>query len=64
MGGLIDALARLLTDDDLALRLADNAAATGQDWRSTPEEYADRVRGVVETALRPQPPMPQMLANV
>ena len=45
---LADALVRLLSDRPLAERLAEGARASAEPWLQTPEEYADRVRRLVE----------------
>jgi len=42
---------RVLTEDRLAVRLGDGAAAAAGRWVSTPEEYAGRVLAVVEAVL-------------
>jgi glycosyltransferase involved in cell wall biosynthesis len=44
---LADALVRVLSDRQLAERLADGAAAAAEPWLQTPEEYARRVRELV-----------------
>ncbi len=46
--GLADAIVRVLTDRELAERLAAGARETSGEWRVTPEEYAARVRALVE----------------
>ena len=48
---LAGALARILTDDELAGRLGDGAGADAARWVSTPEEYAANVRAVVDAVL-------------
>jgi glycosyltransferase involved in cell wall biosynthesis len=45
---LADALVRMLTDRELARRLADAAHASADLWTSSPEEFASRVRALVE----------------
>ena len=45
---LADALVRLLTDGELAQRLADAAHVSAGLWTSSPEEFASRVRALVE----------------
>jgi glycosyltransferase involved in cell wall biosynthesis len=45
---LADALVRLLSDRALAERLAEGARTSAEPWLQTPEEYADRVRRLVE----------------
>ncbi|HZT91792.1 MAG TPA: glycosyltransferase family 4 protein [Gaiellaceae bacterium] len=45
---LADALVRLLGDRAQLERLAANARAAGERWLTTPEEYAQRVRELVE----------------
>ena len=49
--GLAAALRRVLTDRALAERLGAAAARRFEDWRTTPEEYAGRVRELVDRAL-------------
>lgn len=51
--GLANALVRVLSDRALAERLGASAAERYGDWRSTPEEYAARLRTVIESALAP-----------
>jgi glycosyltransferase involved in cell wall biosynthesis len=48
---LAAAIARIATDLELARRLGEGASASAARWVSTPEEYAERVRGVVDAAL-------------
>ena len=50
-GGLADALVRVLTDRELAERLGAAARERYADWHTTPEEFARRIRLVVEAAL-------------
>jgi glycosyltransferase involved in cell wall biosynthesis len=45
---LADALVRVLGDRDLAQRLADGAQASAAFWTSSPDEFAARVRALVE----------------
>ncbi|MBV8479323.1 MAG: glycosyltransferase family 4 protein [Actinobacteria bacterium] len=45
---LADALIRVLTDGALAQTLADGARADAQRWLQTPEEFATRVRELVQ----------------
>lgn len=45
---LADALVRVLSDDSLARKLAADARPSVEPWLATPEEYAARVRGLVE----------------
>jgi glycosyltransferase involved in cell wall biosynthesis len=45
---LADALVRVLTDRPLAERLAEGARRSAEPWLQTPEEYAERVRLLVE----------------
>ena len=47
---LADALVRVLTDPGLAARLGEGAAAAAGAWLQTPEEYAERIRALVEAA--------------
>jgi len=47
-GALADALVRVLTDRGLAQRLAGSAHASADLWTSSPEEFASRVRALVE----------------
>ncbi len=48
---LAEALRRVLADRGLAERLGAAAASRFDDWRTTPEEFAARVRALVEAAL-------------
>jgi glycosyltransferase involved in cell wall biosynthesis len=48
---LAGAIERVLTDHDLAERLGDGAARSAAAWVSSPDEYADRVRALVDAAL-------------
>ena len=45
---LADALVRVLTDPGLAARLGEGAAAAAGAWLQTPEQYAERIRALVE----------------
>jgi glycosyltransferase involved in cell wall biosynthesis len=45
---LADALVRILTDRELAERLGRGAHASADFWTSSPEEFASRVRALVE----------------
>ncbi len=45
---LADALVRVLTDPELAARLGEGAAAAAGAWLQTPEQYAERIRALVE----------------
>ena len=45
---LAAALTRVITDDDLARRLGERAHAAAQKWLVSPEEYAARIRGLVD----------------
>jgi len=45
---LADALARVLTDRDLAARLAAAARPSGERWLTTPDEFADRLAELVQ----------------
>jgi glycosyltransferase involved in cell wall biosynthesis len=47
--GLADALVRVLSDRDLAERLAASARPSVERWLATPEEYAERLRALVAT---------------
>ena len=47
-GALAEALVRVLSDRSLAERLGEGAAAAAGPWLQTPEEYARRVRELVE----------------
>jgi glycosyltransferase involved in cell wall biosynthesis len=49
--GLADALVRVLSDRALAERLADGARRTADAWLATPEEYAQRVRELVDRVV-------------
>jgi glycosyltransferase involved in cell wall biosynthesis len=51
VAGLAAALIRILANRALAERLGETAALRFQDWASTPEEFAARVRAVVDAAL-------------
>jgi glycosyltransferase involved in cell wall biosynthesis len=44
---LADALVRVVTDRELAERLAANARASAEPWIATPDEYAERLSGLV-----------------
>ena len=48
---LAEAIERILTDHELAVRLGAAAAASSAAWVSSPDEYADRVRALVDAAL-------------
>jgi glycosyltransferase involved in cell wall biosynthesis len=48
---LADALARVLSDRELAERFGAQASSTVKPWLATPEEYARRVRELVEQVL-------------
>jgi glycosyltransferase involved in cell wall biosynthesis len=48
---LADALVWVLGDRGLAQRLGDAALTRYRDWHSTPDEYAARVRSLVDRAL-------------
>jgi glycosyltransferase involved in cell wall biosynthesis len=50
-GSLAAAIERILTDHALALRLGAGAAAGAAAWVTSPDEYADRVRALVDVAL-------------
>jgi len=45
---LADALIRILTDRELAERLGTGAAASAAMWTISPEEFASRLRSLVE----------------
>jgi len=45
---LADALVSMLTDRSLAERLASAAHASADFWTSSPEEFASRIRALVE----------------
>jgi len=49
---LADALVRVLDDRELAARLGEGAHASAAAWTATPEEFAGRVRKLVETVTR------------
>ena len=49
---LADALVRMLSDRDLAERLAEGARSAGARWLQTPEEFAGRMRELVEALRR------------
>jgi glycosyltransferase involved in cell wall biosynthesis len=46
--GLEEALVRVLTDRELAERLAGGAQEASQRWQATPEQYAENLAGLVE----------------
>jgi glycosyltransferase involved in cell wall biosynthesis len=48
---LADALERILTDRELAERLGRGAHESSGRWRSSPEQFAENMRAVVERAL-------------
>jgi len=48
---LADALVRLLTDRELAERMGAAAREGAGPWIATPEEFADRVRALVDTVI-------------
>jgi glycosyltransferase involved in cell wall biosynthesis len=48
---LADALVRLLSDRELAQAYGDVARTTGEEWGVTPDEYAAKVRALVDAAL-------------
>jgi glycosyltransferase involved in cell wall biosynthesis len=48
--GLARAIERVLSDAELAERLAEGARASAQEWARTPEDYAASVRELVERA--------------
>lgn len=50
-GALAHALARILTDPDLAARLGAGAHEASTAWAATPEEFAQRMRGLVDAVL-------------
>jgi glycosyltransferase involved in cell wall biosynthesis len=52
-GALADALVRVLSDRELAERLGTQAHGTVQPWLATPEEYARRVRELVDAVVAP-----------
>jgi glycosyltransferase involved in cell wall biosynthesis len=49
---LADALVRVLSDAELSQRLADGAHAAAPRWLQSPEEYARRMRELVDGLLR------------
>jgi glycosyltransferase involved in cell wall biosynthesis len=49
---LADALVRVLTDGELARRLAEGAQAAAPRWLQSPEEYARGMRALVDGLLR------------
>ena len=49
---LAEALVRILSDRALAERLADGARSAGQRWLQTPDEFAGRMRALVEDLRR------------
>jgi glycosyltransferase involved in cell wall biosynthesis len=52
---LADALVRLLTDRELAERLAAGAASSARDWTIAPDEFARRVGDLVGRITRSEP---------
>ena len=52
-GALAEALERVLTDRALAERLGAEARIRVEPWLATPEEYARRVRDLVQTVIAP-----------
>jgi glycosyltransferase involved in cell wall biosynthesis len=52
---LADALVRLLSDPAEAGRLAAAARPSVEPWLATPEEYARRVRSLVDGTIEPSP---------
>jgi glycosyltransferase involved in cell wall biosynthesis len=48
---LADAIVRVLTERELAERLAEHARGSAEPWVATPEEYAARIRAVVDGVL-------------
>ena len=54
-GALADALVRVLSDSELAARLGTEARSTVQPWLATPEEYARRVRELVDAVVAADP---------
>jgi glycosyltransferase involved in cell wall biosynthesis len=49
--GLAHAIERIVTDHELAVRLGAAAGQASARWVSTPEEYAGRVRAVVDATI-------------
>jgi glycogen(starch) synthase len=49
--GLSDALVRVLSDHNLAERLGAAAHARFPEWNQTPEQFAERLRALVDTVL-------------
>jgi glycosyltransferase involved in cell wall biosynthesis len=52
---LAEALVRLLSDRAEAERLASAARPSVEPWLATPEEYAQRVRALVDGTIKPSP---------
>jgi glycosyltransferase involved in cell wall biosynthesis len=50
---LADALVRVLSNRELAARFGEQARSTVQPWLATPEEYARRVRELVDAVVAP-----------
>jgi glycosyltransferase involved in cell wall biosynthesis len=48
---LVDALVRVLSDRELAVRLGAAAGRRYEDWRSTPESFAAEFRALVDVTL-------------
>jgi glycosyltransferase involved in cell wall biosynthesis len=49
---LAAAIVRILTEDGLAARLGEGAAASAARWTATPAEYADRMAALVDQVTR------------
>jgi glycosyltransferase involved in cell wall biosynthesis len=52
---LADTLVRVLTDRALAERLGAAAHARFPEWNQTPEQFAERLRALVDRAIRARP---------
>ncbi len=51
VGALAQALTRVLSDRDLAVQLGAGAHAASATWAATPEEFARRMRALVDTVV-------------
>jgi glycosyltransferase involved in cell wall biosynthesis len=48
---LVDALVRVFSDGELAARLGAAAHVRYADWHSTPEQFADQMRALVDETI-------------
>ena len=56
---LADAIVRVLSDRELAERLAAAARPSAEPWLSTPEQYAERLRDLVASLSLREPTLPR-----